>query len=431
MLNGELNVDKAALLLLDVQKAFLNKDSPFIRSGLIPSMSNTLAEFRSNIASVLNAMRQAGRPIFFINTEFRADHADCYFSPEWKKCVLNNPELLVEGTVDAAVIDELAPRENEFVITKKGHSAFQFTHLDRALADLHVDTCVVTGNVLSSVEETLRQGAALGYENVLVSDASFPVRFPLLKTLGSRTFDVSTPELLDWIKQERPQSARKQQIKPCLLVIDIQNDFIHPEGVQTSRGAHKFTEAERQEIIGNNLRLLNVMRRKGFPVVYVKSLRGKDRLIDTASAKMGLRKKGMEYRTDGTWGAEIVAELTPQASDYIVGKRGHSAFGTTHLHRMLRNLGVNFVIVTGGSVVGCVADSTREGAGLGYRMALIADATYPPDKRELALPALASRIDIRTTDEMIAWLDQDVFEAGEWAEVAAVQTSGVGFQPEV
>ena len=167
------------------------------------------------------------------------------------------------------------------------------------------------------------------------------------------------------------------------------------------------------------------MRRKGFPIVYVKSLRGKDRLIDTASAKMGLRKKGMEYRTDGTWGAEIVAELTPQPSDYIVGKRGHSAFGTTHLHRMLRNLGVNFVIVTGGSVVGCVADSTREGAGLGYRMALVADATYPPDKRELALPALASRIEIRTTDEMIAWLDQDVFEADEQAAMAAVQTSGL------
>ena len=376
----ELNIDRAALLLLDVQKAFLNDNNPFIRSGLIPSSSSTFSEFKSNVVAVLNAFRQAGRPIFFINTTFRGDHADCYLSPAWKKCVLDNPDLLVEGTVDAAVVDELTPRQNEFVITKKSHSAFQFTHLDRSLADLHVDTCVVAGNVLSSVEETLRQGAALGYENILVSDASFPVRFPLLKTLGSRTFDVSTAELLHWIKRERPATVGTEQIKPCLLVIDIQNDFIHQEGVQTNRGSRKFTEAERQQIIGNNLRLLNVMRQKGFPIVYVKSLRGKDRLIDTASAKAGMRKKGMEYRADGTWGAEIVAELTPQPSDYIVGKRGHSAFGTTHLHRMLRNLGVNFAIVTGGSVVGCVADSTREGVGLGYRMTLVGDATYPPEK---------------------------------------------------
>jgi nicotinamidase-related amidase len=409
----ELNVDKAALLLLDVQSAFLNDNNPFIESGLIPSGLSTLSEFKSNAASVLSAFRQAGRPIFFINTIFRADHADCYFSPEWKKCVLNNPDLLVEGTANAAVITELTPRDKEFVITKKGHSAFQFTYLDRALADLHVDTCVVVGNVLSSVEETLRQGAALGYENVLVSDACIPVRFPLLKTLGSRTFDVSTAELLHWIKQERPQTVRAEQIKPCLLVIDIQNDFIHPEGVQTNRGSQKFTDADRQQIIGNNLKLLNVMREKKFPIVYVKSLRGKDRLIDTASAKAGMRKKGMEYRADGTWGAEIVAELTPEPSDYIVGKRGHSAFGTTHLHRMLRNLGVNFVIVTGGSVVGCVADSTREGVGLGYRMTLVSDATYPPEKRELAYPALASRLDIRTTDEVIAWLEQGRFEMSQ------------------
>ena len=425
----ELNINRAALLLLDVQKAFVNENNPFIHSGVIPFTSSTLSEFKSNAGSVLSAFRQAGRPIFFINTTFRADHADCYFSREWKKCVLENPDLLVEGTNNAAVIDELTPRQNEFVITKKGHSAFQFTHLDRALADLHVDTCVVAGNVLSSVEETLRQGAALGYENILVSDASFPVRFPLLKTLGSRTFDVSTAELLNWIKQERPPTDGTEQIKPCLLVIDIQNDFIHPQGVQTNRGSHKFTEAERQEIIGNNLRLLNVMHQKGLPVVYVKSLRGKDRLIDTASAKAGMRKKGMEYRADGTWGAEIVAELTPQPSDYIVGKRGHSAFGTTHLHRMLRNLGVNFVIATGGSVVGCVADSTREGVGLGYRMTLVGDATYPPEKRELAYPALASRLEIRTTDEVIAWLDHGRFEMGQQNVAAAAESSPAASQP--
>jgi nicotinamidase-related amidase len=172
-----------------------------------------------------------------------------------------------------------------------------------------------------------------------------------------------------------------------------------------------------------------MVRQKGFPVVYVKSLRGKDRLIDTASAKAGMRKKDVEYRTDGTWGSEIVAELTPEPSDYIVGKRGHSAFGTTHLHRMLRNLGVNFVIVTGGSVVGCVADSTREGVGLGYRMTLVGDATYPPEKRELAYPALASRLEIRTTDEVIAWLDQGRFEMGQPNAAGGADSLGVGSQP--
>jgi hypothetical protein len=40
----ELNVDRAALLLLDVQNAFVSENNPFIDAGLIPLTSSTLAE---------------------------------------------------------------------------------------------------------------------------------------------------------------------------------------------------------------------------------------------------------------------------------------------------------------------------------------------------------------------------------------------------
>jgi nicotinamidase-related amidase len=125
---------------------------------------------------------------------------------------------------------------------------------------------------------------------------------------------------------------------------------------------------------------------------------------------MGMRQRDLDYRTDGTWGAEVVDELKPRPSDYVIGKRGHSAFGTTHLHRMLRNLDVNYIIVTGGSLVGCVADSTREGVGLGYKIILVRDAAYPPEMRELGTAALASRLDVRTTDEVLAWLEKGDFK---------------------
>ena len=37
---------------------------------------------------------------------------------------------------------------------------------ERAAGDLKIETCVVAGNVLNSLKETLRQAAALGYENM-------------------------------------------------------------------------------------------------------------------------------------------------------------------------------------------------------------------------------------------------------------------------
>ncbi|HWP60252.1 MAG TPA: isochorismatase family cysteine hydrolase [Candidatus Acidoferrales bacterium] len=155
------------------------------------------------------------------------------------------------------------------------------------------------------------------------------------------------------------------------------------------------TDGERQEIIGNNVRVLETVRAEGFPVIYIKSVRGQDRWNDTASAKMGLRQRDLDYRTDGTWGAEVIDELKPRPGEYVIGKRGHSAFRTTHLHRMLRNLGVNHIIVTGGSIVGCVAGSTRDAR----------DATYPTDWREVGVAALANRLDIRTADAVLAWLE--------------------------
>ena len=428
MLDAELKLDRSALLLLDIQNGFLKTDSALVRAGLVPEISREREELTANLRSVVNAMRHAGRPVFYINTGFRADKADCYFSPAWRRCFSENPHLLVEGSESAAVIGEIAPQESDFIITKKGHSAFQFTYLDRALGDLNIETCVVAGNVLSSVEETLRQGAALGYENILLRDASFPLRFPLLKTLSSRTFNVETADVLEWIKRPQATPSKEQGIRSCLLIIDIQNDLIHPDGAHVRFRPNKLTDAQREEIIGNNVKLLHLVRAKGFPVIYIKSVRGQDRWVDTASAKMGLRQRDLDYRTDGTWGAEVIDELKPQPGEYAIGKRGHSAFGTTHLHRMLRNLGVNHIIVTGGSIVGCVADSTREGVGLGYQVTLVRDATYPPEWREIGTAALTNRLDIRTTDEVLAWLQGRAPEMGQRAPRATTLTAAENSQ---
>ena len=259
------------------------------------------------------------------------------------------------------------------------------------------------------MDESLRQGAAVGYENVVVTDAIYPPRAAYLESLSSRTFSGTTAEVLDWVNGSQSLSPGDSAIKLCLLIVDLQNDIIHPGGSSNRYKVSKLTNEEREEIIRNNQKLAAAARSKGLPIVYIKSARGKDRFIDTASARMGLRKHGMEYRTEGTWGAEIVEEVKPQPTEYIVPKRGHSGFGTTHLHRMLRNLGVNLVVVTGGSVVGCVADTTREGIGLGYRMILIGDATYPPEKREIGLPALATRAEISTTEEILTRINNSAW----------------------
>ncbi|MEE8113085.1 MAG: isochorismatase family cysteine hydrolase [Nitrososphaerales archaeon] len=413
MLDSELKLERSALVLVDMQKGFLKTDSPFARAGLIPSVDGDREELFSNAQSLFAAMRKAGRPVVYVNTAFRPDYADCFLSPPWKRCLSEEHFELTEGSESAAVIDELRPQEGDFIIVKKGHSAFQHTYLDRILSSLNVDTGVFAGNILGSMDETLRQGAALGYENILVTDASYPLRSPHPKSLVKRAFIVNTSETLSWIEGSKRSVSGEVAIRPCLIIVDVQNISIHPKGLNHRLGFTSVTDEEREEIVRNNLKLAGAMRAKGLPVIYIKSTRGRDALVDTASGLMERRlwkiPPGTEFRVDGTWDVEILDEIKPQSGDYVVYKRGHSAFGTTHLHRMLRNLGVNLLLISGGSVVGCVSDSTREGIGLGYREIVVADATYPPNKRAIGLPALASRTEVLSTENVLTKLAQ-----GDW-----------------
>lgn len=107
---------------------------------------------------------------------------------------------------------------------------------------------------------------------------------------------------------------------------------------------------------------------------------------------------------EGTWGAEILEGVKLPEGYYRAPKKGNSSFGLTHLHRLLRNLGVNVCIVTGDSTIGCVSNTVREGVGLGYKTIVVSDATSRAN-----IPyhnILANRAKVMTTDEVLAFLDK-------------------------
>lgn len=413
----ELSFDRSALLLLDMQNEFLTPDGTFARNGLLqPLAPAERDELIFNAKTLLEAVRRAGRPVIYLKTAFRSDYADCFLSPPWRKCVKDQVLCLVKGSRSAAITDELQPEPRDFVIIKKGHSAFQHTYLDRLLDSHEVDTCILLGNLLGSVEETAGQGGALGYDFVLAVDSSYPRHSPYLEGLTNTVFIKSTRDLVAVIGTQKPK-RQTPVTKPALLIVDLQNDPFHPEGIGHRLGFKKVTDSERDEIVRNNQRLAAAMRDRGYPVIYirlVKGVRGLNGNLDHAMCKVYMRNRpfheGVDRSTEGTWGAQILDELQPRDGDFVVTKKSQGAFGTTHLHRLLRNLGVNLLLVTGGSVTGCLAGTTREGIGLGYRAIVVADATYSPSKRGFGLPALANRgAEIHTTDYVLSRLAQDAW----------------------
>jgi nicotinamidase-related amidase len=156
-----------------------------------------------------------------------------------------------------------------------------------------------------------------------------------------------------------------------MVLVDMQNDFMKP------------SQPNRSTIIENTQDVAAAVRSRGWPVIYVYVLRREDNLDDAHPPLQTLHRvvdrslgNGVTHCAIGTPGAEIVEELKPRAGDFMVDKQGGSGFGFTPLHRLLRNLDVHRILMTGGSASGCVRATALDGVELGYDVTVVGDATY-------------------------------------------------------
>jgi nicotinamidase-related amidase len=90
----------------------------------------------------------------------------------------------------------------------------------------------------------------------------------------------------------------------------------------------------------------------------------------------------------GTWGAAIVDALTPADGDIVIeGKRGLDTFASTNLDFILRNKGIETVIL-GGFLTNCCVESTMRSAyENGYRVITLTDcmAATSPEEHDNAI----------------------------------------------
>lgn len=158
----------------------------------------------------------------------------------------------------------------------------------------------------------------------------------------------------------------------ALLIIDMQNDNIHPDGAFASTGAAAHAIA--QDVIVNVKRVLDAARGAGIPVFH-------NRIVVHPNAQVGgtnapiFNMLGPESLKLGSWGAAIVDEITPVDGEFVLDRIRMNAFAGSSLDIMLRNLDVTEVIVVGVWTNMAVEHTTRDAADRGYAVILVADAT--------------------------------------------------------
>lgn len=144
----------------------------------------------------------------------------------------------------------------------------------------------------------------------------------------------------------------------ALLIVDLQNDFIHPDGAYAKGGA---AAPEVQALPAKLKPLADSLRARGGLVAATQFTlvpgRGGEPLISPHLKQMRPFLKRGDFLPGG-WGQRIVDALQP--IDVSVEKIAYSAFYQTRLEWLLRKLGIEHLVVAGIVTNGGVASTVRD-----------------------------------------------------------------------
>jgi len=141
----QLNKEKSALLVIDMQNFFLNSSSPTFTCGglaILPTLKQLIRVFRG-----------ANRPVIYTCHVHHPDHIDAGIMEWWWE------GMCIEGSEESKVHKEIAPFPKEKVIFKHRYSAFYNTDLETVLRSLKVEDLVISGIMTNLCCESTARGA--------------------------------------------------------------------------------------------------------------------------------------------------------------------------------------------------------------------------------------------------------------------------------
>ncbi len=162
--------------------------------------------------------------------------------------------------------------------------------------------------------------------------------------------------------------------KTALVVVDIQNDFCHVEGVFGKKG---FDLSHVEGAVNNLLPFIAQCRQLGMPVVFVRTIHSEWTDSDPWIGRLGGAGKQMMICRPDTWGAEFY-KVQPQAGDFITTKHRFSGFVGTDLDLVLRGKGMQTLVFTGFTSNVCVETTARDAFNRNYYVIFVDDCCEAP-----------------------------------------------------
>lgn len=186
--------------------------------------------------------------------------------------------------------------------------------------------------------------------------------------------------------------------RTALVIIDMQRDFLEPGGFGAALGNDVSLLMAAVEPCQ---RILAGAREASLLVIHTREGHRPD-LSDAPPAKVarGAPEKRIgapgpmgRILIRGEAGHDIIPELAPLPDEPVIDKPGKGAFYQTDLELMLRNAGIETLLVCGVTTEVCVHTTVREANDRGYRCLVLGDAcgSYFPEFHEVGLRMIAAQ----------------------------------------
>src|SRR5213080_526676 len=130
------------------------------------------------IRDLITTCRDARIPVFYTQAVREASGIDLLTKthkilPKAREERIKKRPICIRGTWDADIVDDIKPHENDHVVIKRRDSAFHDTETGVWLRSIGIDTLIFCGIDTSiCVETSLRDAFNIGYDVVLISDAT-------------------------------------------------------------------------------------------------------------------------------------------------------------------------------------------------------------------------------------------------------------------
>jgi nicotinamidase-related amidase len=203
---------------------------------------------------------------------------------------------------------------------------------------------------------------------------------------------------------------RERPIEPgrtALLSIDMQNAEYSAERLARARAGdagqaryRDFFERLAGVVLPNQQRLQAAARAHGIEVIFtvIESLTqdGRDRSLDHKISRI--------HHPKGSWEAQVIPEVAPLANEIVIPKTASGIFNATNIDYVLRNLGIDYLVIYGVMTDQCVESAVRDAADRGFLVSQIEDACAAETEtgHRRSIEAMAGHYcRMRTTEQLI------------------------------